>query len=73
MQLLNFDEGSPNPFPFPFPFSFSSSMFACEKVAFPFAVVGMFGGVLSGKLFQQCLTSWRLRWFLELLGNPNNA
>lgn len=47
-------------------------MFACEKVAFPFAVVSMFDVVLSGRLFWQCLTSWRLRWFLKLLGKPNN-
>ena len=67
MQLLNLEEDSPNHF------SFSSNMFLCEKVAFPFAVVRMFGGVLSGKLFQQRLTSWRLRWFLKLLGKLNNV
>lgn len=53
MQLLNLEEDSPN--------HFSSNTFACEKVAFHFAVVTMFGVVLSGQLFQ-CLTSWRLRW-----------
>lgn len=64
MQLLNLEEDSPN--------HFSSNMFACEKVAFPFAVVTMFGVVLSGQLFP-CLTSWRLRWLLKLLGKPNNV
>jgi len=43
-------------------------MFVYEKVAFPFAIVRMFGVVLSGKLFQQHLTSLRLGWFLKLLG-----
>lgn len=38
MQFLNLEEDSPN--------HFYSNMFVCEKVAFPFAVVRMFGVVL---------------------------
>lgn len=44
MQLFNLEEDYPNHFSS----SFSCNMLVCEKVAFRFAVVRMFGVVLSG-------------------------
>lgn len=44
MQLFNLEEDYPNHFSS----SFSCNMLVCEKVAFRFAVVRVFGVVLSG-------------------------